>query len=177
MEIRKESLLYPGRSDYDYTDCYEYVIVDLKNRISVLEIAEAFAEPGPKWMNGLFALRNRIVSVFKLKTPTTIVKEQDDEGGDPWEVGKRSGMFRIFGRTDSELLLGEDDKHLDVRVSLLLEQNGNNRNEKKVAVITVVKLHNRLGKCYFFFVKPIHRIIVPFLLKQKFRRLEAEINA
>ena len=177
MEIRKESLLYASCSDYDYIDSYEYVIVDVKNKIGVLEIAEAFAKPGPKWMDGLFALRNRIVSVFKLKTPTTAVKEEADEDGDKWEVGSRSGIFRIFGKTDSELLLGEDDKHPDVWVSLFLEPNGTNRDEKKATVTTVVKLHNRLGKCYFFFVKPVHRIIVPLLLKQKFGQLEAEANA
>lgn len=176
MEIQKDSLLYSGRSEYDYIDSYENVIADKNNRIDVFAIAETFAKPGPKWMNGLFSLRNRMVAVFKLKTPS-ITAEQRGSDADRWEIGKQSGIFKIFGKSGREILLGEDDKHLDVRVSLYLEPNGDNEGEKKVTVTTVVVLHNRLGRFYFFFVKPIHRIIVPLLLKQKFRQLEAEVNA
>lgn len=175
MEIRKETLLYPDWTDCDYTDSFEYVIVDLKHRIDVLAIMEVFVKPGPKWFEGLFALRNKMVSVFKLKTPATVLEEQ--RAGCDGSEGKRAGMFKIFGQTPAEIVLGEDDKHLDVRISLFLEQNGPDEGEKKVTVTTVVKLHNRLGKCYFFFVKPFHRMFVPLLLKQKFRQLEAEAGA
>lgn len=173
MEIRKESLLYPDWADCDYTDSFEYVIADSKHRIDVLSVTEAFVKPGPSWFEALFKLRNKMVSVFKLKTPATLPEEPCSDR-DPWELGKRAGMFKIFGKTPAEMVLGEDDKHLDVRISLLLQPNGANGEEKKVTVTTVVKLHNRLGKCYFFFVKPFHRMFVPLLLKQKFRQLEAE---
>ena len=42
QEIRKESLLYPDWTDCDYTDSFEYVIVDLKHKIDVLAIMEVF---------------------------------------------------------------------------------------------------------------------------------------
>lgn len=43
MEIQKDSLLYSGRSEYDYIDSYENVIADKNNRIDVFAIAETFA--------------------------------------------------------------------------------------------------------------------------------------
>lgn len=175
MEIRKDSLLYSESTRYDYIDSYAYVIVDENDRIGLLEVAQAFSKPGPKWMNGLFVLRNKIASVFKLKTPVPVV-EEDSGDGDSWEVGKQAGIFKVYGRTDTEMVVGEDDKHLDIRVSLFLESDCPDKREKKVTVTTVVKIHNGLGKCYFFFVKPVHRIIVPLMLKQKFRELEAEVK-
>ena len=67
--MKEESLLHFDNSDYDYIDSYEYTIIDKKNRIDIPEIVKAFAKPGPKWFEGLFALRNKIASLFKLKTP------------------------------------------------------------------------------------------------------------
>lgn len=155
--------------NYDYIDSYEYVITDKKNRIGISDVAEIFTQPGPKWFESLFALRNKIASLFGLKTEASILGENDN---DRWEAGKQAGIFKVFGKTDTEIVFGEDDKHLDVRVDLLLGKNGQNEEEKKITVTTVVRLHNRLGKCYFFVIKPVHRTVVPMILKQKFRQLE-----
>lgn len=109
--------------------------------------------------------RNSIVSVFGLKTSIL------EQSGNRWEIGSQAGMFKVFGKTTHEIILGDDDKHLDFRVSLLLEPD---KQYKRVAVTTTVKYHNWLGRCYFFFVKPIHRLIVPLTLKPKFKRLAEE---
>lgn len=168
-KIKEGSLLHLGDMAYDYVDSFDYVIADPEDKVGILDVAEAFKKPGPKWVDGLFALRNRIVSVFGLKTPATIEKKDGDEN--KWEPGSQSGMFKIFGRTDREMLLGEDDKHLDARISLFLEQSG--PGEKRITVTTAVKLNNRLGRCYFFVIKPFHCTIVPAMMKQNFRQLDS----
>lgn len=156
---------------YDYIDSYEFVIVDKGNKISISDIAEVFIQPGPKWFEGLFVLRNKIASLLGLKTPKTIKSESNNH---QWEPGTQTKIFKVFGKTDTEIVFGEDDKHLDLRISLLLKQSTQNINEKEVIVTTVVNLHNRLGRYYFLFIKPIHRSIVPLILKRKFKQLESK---
>lgn len=155
---------------YDYIDSYEYVIVDQNHKIGITDIAEVFIQPGPKWFEGLFAIRNKIVALLGLKTKKTILNENDPNR---WEPGTQTPIFKVFGKTDTEIVLGEDDKHLDLRISLLLKQDTQNTQKKEIVVTTVVKLHNRLGRYYFFFIKPIHRCFVPLIMKQKFKQLES----
>lgn len=176
MGIRKESLLYRNYLDYDYIDSYEYVIIDFDDKISIHDIAETFVKPGPEWVEILFKIRNKIALVFKLKTPVSIIKENIKDNK-KWATGAQAGIFKVFAKSENEIVLGEDDKHLDLRVSLILEKNGLNEREKRITVTTVVKINNRLGRCYFFIVKPVHKTMVPFLLKQKFRQLEEVVNA
>lgn len=171
-KIKKGSLLQSDSTDYDYVDSYEYTIADPGNKIGIPEITAAFGKPGPKWFDGLFTLRNKIVSVFGLKTPSTAEKSPDSENN--LEPGTQAGIFKVFALSDHEIILGEDDKHLDVRVSLFLEQNGDRG--KKITVTTVVKLHNRLGKTYFFFIKPFHCTVVPAIMKRNIKRLESEVQ-
>lgn len=173
--MKEESLLHFDNSDYDYIDSYEYTIIDKKNRIDIPEIVKAFAKPGPKWFEELFALRNKIASLFKLKTPAMVTKKEDNDSN-KYEVGTQAGIFKVYDKTATEIILGEDDKHLDLRISLFLEQSKYNENEKKITVTTIVKLNNKLGKYYFFIIKPFHRTIVPLILKRNFKQLESEIN-
>lgn len=76
-KLKKESLLYQEQSVCDYIDSYEYLIADPGNIVTISEIAELFILPGPAWIEGLLSLRNKIVSVFGLKTAATIEKERN----------------------------------------------------------------------------------------------------
>lgn len=174
MRIRKESLLNPDYLNHDYIDSYEYVIIDFDDKISVHDIAETFVKPGPEWFEGLFKIRNMIVSVFKLKNHAAI--KENIGVNRKWDPGVQAGIFTVFDKSENEIILGEDDKHLKLRISLMLEKNGCNEREKRITVTTIVKVNNRLGRYYFFIIKPIHRTIVPFLLKQKFGQLETDAN-
>ncbi|MOA34437.1 hypothetical protein D3C78_1558100 [compost metagenome] len=60
--------------------------------------------------------------------------------------------------------MGENDRHLDFKVSLLAQQTGNTNSS--ITISTVVNYHNWFGKFYFFFVKPFHKRIVPVMLKK-----------
>ncbi len=48
--------------------------------------------------------------------------------------------------------------------------------KKNVSVTTAVKFNNALGRVYFFFIKPFHRMIVPILFKRKFKQFELELK-
>lgn len=166
MEIRKGSLLDATGVTYDYTDTYYHTIHAPQNQVDIDAVAAAFGQSGPRWVDHLMALRDRIVALVGLKTANSI----DENDG-----RERVGMFSVLGRRADEILLGEDDSHLNFRISITLEPLG--ECDKRIGVTTAVKIHNRLGRCYFFFVKPAHRIIVPRMLRHNFRHLGAGIAA
>lgn len=76
--------------------------------------------------------------------------------------GTAIGVFEVRDRKLDEIMLGENDRHLDYRISVQLE-----REEGKcwVIVSTVVKFNNWLGRVYFVPVRPVHKIIVPAMIR------------
>jgi hypothetical protein len=78
----------------------------------------------------------------------------------------------VFHKTDHEIILGEDDKHLDFRVSLFLDEN-TETNQKQLTISTLVKFNNIFGKLYFMPVRPLHKLIVPTILKGIIKQIHA----
>lgn len=60
----------------------------------------------------------------------------------------------IIEDTENEAIMRKDDKHLLFYVSIA--KIGNDL----IDITTVVQYHNALGKAYFFFIKPFHKMIV-----------------
>lgn len=165
VEIPNESILKKDSKNYDYVDSYQIDFTSEKGIISSTEIGKAFFTSGPEWIGVLFKIRNKIVSVIGLKVSsgnTNDIRNQIENF--KWEPGERLGLFKVFDKTNEELVLGEDDKHLNFRVSLFIEQSLNEKN-KRLTVTTTVEFKNWFGRFYFLPVKPFHKLIVPTLLK------------
>lgn len=171
MELPEQSILIKDEKRYDYIDSYQIEFVDKKN-ISPTEIGKAFFLSGPKWVEKLFSLRNKIVGLFGLKTSenTTDRKKQLDDF--KCEPGEQLGLFKVFSKTNNEVVLGEDDRHLNFRVSLLLGQLLNETEKKTLTITTTVHFNNWFGRLYFLPVKPFHKLIVPTMLKGIIKELE-----
>ena len=56
-------------------------------------------------------------------------------------------------------MLGEDDRHLDFRASLLLRPCEAESGTELVAT-TVVHCHNVLGRAYLMVIRPFHHLVV-----------------
>lgn len=118
----------------------------------------------PTWTRQLMALRNRLVRLVGLQD----LGQLDDLEHHPqarqashYRVGDRLGIFQIRYLSSGEVILGQDDKHLDVQVSLHKEPRCPSRNAPAMVVVsTVVHVHNTLGHAYMAVVKPFHRRIV-----------------
>jgi hypothetical protein len=175
-EFPKNSLLYPNHEKYDYVDSYEGTINDKNNKICIVDIVKAFLKPSPKWVNGLLRLRNKIVSIFGLKTASNT---NDSKQLDSFicEPGEQIGLFKVFSRTNDEVIMGEDDKHLNFRVSLRLDKHKNDHSKKVITVTTTVNFNNWFGRLYFLPVKPFHKLIVPIMLRKNLRELELEMKS
>jgi len=156
-----DSALRPSLADADYYDAYE---APLKTAaLSPTEIFLRASRNTPRWVDDLMAIRNRIVRLFGLKDVGAM--KVATRAPDSYQVGDRLGIFSIFGKTEKELLLGIDDRHLNVRVSVLKsERNG----LPNYVVSTVVHVHNLLGRLYMVPVGRVH----PFVARSMMRRAE-----
>ena len=73
------------------------------------------------------------------------------------------------GAQASEIVLGEDDKHLDFRLSLLCSPASAQSPQRRLILSTAVHCHNRLGRFYITLIAPFHRRIVRACLRQAAR--------
>lgn len=170
--IPENSVLYADRTHYHYSDSYEVQIKDTANQLTLIGAANTFMKPGPKWINYLLKLRNLLVALVGLKT----TDDNETNTNCQFEPNERAGLFRVFSKTEHELILGEDDKHLNFRVSLYLDTVPNDTCRKQITVTTIVIYNNWFGRFYFFFVKPFHQLIVQTSLKTNFQTLELDLQ-
>jgi hypothetical protein len=119
----------------------------------------------PGWVNGLMKLRNAIVSPFGLKAGG---EKQKSSAAGMLKRGDKAGIFTVIERTDAEIVMGEQDKHLDFCVSVYLDGESGKRS---VTVTTIVKFNNLFGRLYFAIIRPFHRLIVPSVMKYNVGKL------
>jgi len=143
----------------DFFDAYE---MPLEHRgRPALDIYLQVIARTPAWVNFLMTVRNRIVAFVGLKNLGHLDDVIPNKDAAAYPVGSRVGIFSLLSATDDEIVLGDSDKHLDVRVSI---RKLKRETRETVAVSTVVHIHNRLGRAYMFVVAPVHRLIVPAVL-------------
>lgn len=148
LEVR---LPHPGLPEANWADSYS-VDIRCKN-LNATGVAEAMFGDVPRWVRALLALRNRIVRVFGLKSAELVMTDQEKIGG-----------FPVLASTDDHVLLGFDDRHLDFRILICVEEILSDH--QRVIVTTLVKRHNLFGRVYIFVVTPFHRLIVRSFLRR-----------
>ena len=112
----------------------------------------ALGDPAP-WIRLLLGLRDALVAGFRVKTSQEVRRAAIADNAE------RIDFFRILARSDRELILGEDDRHLDFRLSLLLRARPDGSGDELVAT-TVVRCHNALGRVYLALIAQFHRLVV-----------------
>jgi hypothetical protein len=109
------------------------------------------------WIKPLLRMRDALVAGFGIKTSTQLEKASD----------KRITIFKIYETNAHEIILGEDDSHLDFRVSVMHQIHiSAAENTRHVVLSTVVHCHNRFGRIYIALIAPFHRMIVQSLLRK-----------
>ncbi|WP_100612342.1 DUF2867 domain-containing protein [Confluentibacter lentus] len=166
------SILKPDEKTFDYIDSFESVFIDTNDDITSTKIGKSFFMSGPKWVDTLFAFRNKLVGLFGLKTSGTMTDRQKMLDNFKGEKGEQIGLFKVLDKTTDEIILGEDDKHLNFRVSLFVDQQSGDKTHKKLIISTTVKFNNWFGRLYFLPVRPFHKLIVPTMLKGIIRHVE-----
>lgn len=109
----------------------------------------------PSWIGILFSIRDSIVRWFGIKT-----RDHYQPSDDRSSVA----IFPILQQTEHQIVAGDDDRHLNFRVIIRLSDQGGGI--YRVSFRTLVQFNNLIGKIYFLPVKPIHKVIVPAMLKR-----------
>jgi hypothetical protein len=147
----------------DLADAYSVPLPEGCNEDPEVFARFVFAQK-PSWVAGLMMLRDGLVSVFGLKTSRRLVAS-----GNPYST-ERIAIFRIYERRSNEVILGEDDKHLDFRLSVLFEPKTDApASVPHLVLSTVVRCHNRLGRTYIAVIAPFHRMVVKSYLRRAAR--------
>lgn len=160
------SALYPDSSRYQYFDSFATPLQ--RGDVESWELIAAVFQSAPGWVESLFSLRNRIAGYLGLKTGRDNPRDLDP----PYQIGQRIGLFRIIALTGSEAIIGENDRHLDFRISLLMVHNYAG---SQLVVSTLVNRKNALGVLYFSVVKPFHRLIVPVMARAMARKIDGRL--
>ncbi|WP_278921066.1 DUF2867 domain-containing protein [Pseudophaeobacter profundi] len=140
--LPSSSLLFQqpaGIQPGDFVDCYA------SSTDRPLEEAAERAFKFPAWVSALMRLRNLLVTPFGLNTEIT--------------SPEKIGFFPLVNRSDNELILGLDDKHLDFRISVL-------KQEGQIYFATWVRTKNRFGCLYLRLIMPFHVLIVRNAVKR-----------
>jgi hypothetical protein len=114
----------------------------------------------PSWIGWLITVRDAIVACFGLKTAKHLATLSGEANAE------RIGIFKVYSKSDTELVLGEDDKHLDFRLSVLRTPDSSPSLGGQLIVSTVVHCHNILGRAYIWVIAPFHRGVVKASLRR-----------
>lgn len=164
--IPAQSIMKENEVSYHYIDSFRG---DYKNpglEDDIVDMGKLFFNSSPQWANQLMTLRDKIVGKFGLKTASQLTADQKNVDHFKFEPGERLGIFKLYIRTDNELIMGEDDKHLNFRFSLLLDPVKNDLGNKTITLTTMVEFKNLFGRLYFMAVKPFHQLILKSTLKK-----------
>lgn len=131
----------------------------------------------PWWVAVLLGLRDLMVAGLGLKTTRALARHSRGE------TPPRVGLFRLYSSNADEVVLGEDDRHLDFRLSVRCAPDSrpmparHDANDdldrdtapQRLIVTTVVHCHNRLGRAYIVLIGPFHRLVVRGFLRSAAR--------
>jgi hypothetical protein len=162
VPMPSNSVLAPLYSGADHLDAFAIRLpVGASDDLEVL--ARAAFERQVWWIRALTRLRDVVMATFGVKSSRAV-------GLAAAARGPVIGFFPVLSKSATELVVGEDDRHLDFRVAIQLHADA--ANGRELVVGTVVHCRNRLGRIYLTTILPFHRVIVPTSLEQAARAMK-----
>lgn len=161
--VPPESAINARLAGAHFYDCHAIVVPDT-GRSALSHFLTALAQT-PSWVNTLMSLRNSMAQLVGLKNLGGLGEFDPAKPDSVYRPGDRVGIFTLISNSHDEALLGDSDKHLNVVLSVFKgrpDVNGTVR----VAVTTVVHVHNLLGRIYMLPVTPLHKLIAPTVLSR-----------
>lgn len=147
--------LYPGAQ---LADAYAVPLPPEATRDIDALARAALASPRP-WARQLLRVRDAVMAPFGVATSAQVSAKARAGGKE------RIGFFPVQSRSERELVVGEDDTHLDFRASVLVRPRADGEGDELV-LTTVVHCHNALGRTYLALITPFHRVIVRSMLRR-----------
>lgn len=114
--LPRDSQIIKALPGEDFADCYQ--LADQWSHLSALETFLELTSHTPGWMNALMSVRNQMVRLVGLKHLGAMRAQAASKPANKYQVGARIGIFTLEQLLPDEVIAGDDDKHLHVRVSL-----------------------------------------------------------
>ncbi len=149
-------------AETDLLNAYAIGVPETVSR-DVSLLARAVLGQPATWFQGLIRLRDAVVAGFGVKTSRQLRAELEASGGEHID------FFPVRAHSAHELVMGEDDRHLDFRLSVLLRPCPAGPGMELV-VTTAVHCHNKLGWAYLTVIRPFHHLVVRLNLDRAQRR-------
>lgn len=162
VSVPAESSIAEAYASMDLADAYSIELPAGASTNPELLARFIFAHQ-PSWIGSLMKVRDALVAGFGLKTARHLAALESESGAG------RLGIFKIYSTSPTEVVLGEDDKHLDFRLSVLCSGQSSPGARRRLILSTVVHCHNRLGRLYIFLIAPFHRLVVRSSLRSAAR--------
>jgi hypothetical protein len=141
-----------------FHDCYRAPLARLE--LGMVDIFFAVFGHHPLWIKLLLIVRNLVARRAGLETPT-VTEIMSPEVRECYRVGDKIGPWPIFSIGETEIIAGRNNRHMDFRLSVLKQIDGE---RGSVFVSTVCMVHNIYGKIYLWFIIPFHRNGVRLLM-------------
>lgn len=156
--VPPDSMFLGDLQDFYHWDAYEAPLA--RDDLAMHEIYLALFAHHPRWARALLILRGWLVAPLGLRR-TTAADLENIEIKSAYAVGEKIARFTLYGQSDTEIVTGGDDRHLDFRVSV---RKITERGASRVVLSTVVSPHNVFGRMYLLAILPFHRWGVRTLL-------------
>jgi len=127
--------------------------VDIPADMDAVQFSYAVLTRTPRWVSNLLTVRDMVMLPFGLNRQRRVPK-----GEGAIEPGEKLGPFTVLTVGASEVLLGDNDKHLSFRTSFAVRDREGGR---EGVCTTAVRFHGPFGRAYFRAIKPFHDLIVP----------------
>jgi hypothetical protein len=151
-QLSQDSSLHLIKREHDFLDCFS---VDLFHETRPLsDLAQTTFIELSTWIQALLAIRDTAVSIKGLKTTRGLPKDLSFR--DTLHVGDKINFLTILSLSEHEIILGEDDKHLDFRISFRVDES----DPRRISLATLVHAHNLYGRVYLKLILPFHNRIV-----------------
>jgi hypothetical protein len=153
-KIPENSRILNNFGNIDYFDTYQINIKTDDN----IDVVTTGIFTIPIWVKYLLRIRDCTVGMFGLKTGDNNLNIDSY-----YPIGSKAVYFNVLDRNDNEIVMAENDKHLNFRTSVFIE-----RNDKfsTIYLTTIVQFNNLWGRLYFIPVKPFHRLIIISILNK-----------
>lgn len=171
LEFPPKSIINESFGKADYLDIYSISFQNPQN-YSIDYLTGLFFTSMPNWIKNLLSFRNFIVKFFGLQGGDIDQLKEPDKSVH-YVIGSEAVIFKVSDRNDDEIVMADNDKHLNFRTSLMIEKTDDNDIFNFYSA-TIVHYNNIWGRLYFLPVKPFHKLIIRTMLRIASNRINGK---
>lgn len=149
----------------DYIDSFS--IAAPRTDVTITQLYAALLAHLPRAFQHLLVLRSLVVKPFGIAGVGYEDMKGSIDGAKAYAVGDKLGRWTLYAQQRDEMITGNNDKHLDFRVSVMREDTAT---VSRAVLSTAVMTHNGFGRAYLATILPFHRYGITRLLTDAARQ-------